>query len=255
VHLSGATLARYHHLDAAHADAQLHKHPAGAAMLVTDSVFSMDGVMAPLTDLAIKARDHGALMMVDEAHAIGVFGPAGAGLCAAQKLDERLAPIIMGTLGKAAGTFGAFIAAPAAVIEHLIQFARPFVFSTAMPPALAAATLTSVRLIRKEEWRRERLRQLVDRFRNKLASVAGHLRCVAHPHSPIQPLMVDGSVASAMKLAAFLRENNIYAPAIRPPTVAVGTARVRLSFSADHSERDVDALLAVLARFPVAQKK
>jgi 8-amino-7-oxononanoate synthase len=180
--------------------------------------------------------------MVDDAHGLGVLGPAGRGSVAAAGLDTAQVPILMGTLGKAFGTFGAFVAGSEALVETLIQQARTYVYTTAPPAALARASSAALQLVRNGEDRRERLRRLVGRFRAGAAQLGLRL---ADSATPIQPLLT-GSAEAALHLSAALRDQGILVSAIRPPTVPEGTARLRITFSAAHSAAQVDRLLAAL---------
>ncbi|MDX2457356.1 MAG: 8-amino-7-oxononanoate synthase [Gammaproteobacteria bacterium] len=246
--LSGARLLRYHHGDTADLDARLATAPAGEFLVATDGVFSMDGDMAPLAQLARVAARHGAWFMVDDAHGLGVVGPGGRGSVAQAGLDMTQVPILVGTLGKAFGTFGAFVAGSDELIETLIQEARTYIYTTAPPPALASATRTALRLVREEDWRREHLRRLIYRFR----SGARQLRlALCDSETPIQPLLA-GSANEALRLSQALREQGILIPAIRPPTVPEGASRLRITFSATHSEQQVDRLLQALEDIAVA---
>jgi 8-amino-7-oxononanoate synthase len=242
--LSGARLLRYHHGDAADLDARLANAPAGELLVATDGVFSMDGDMAPLAPLARVATRHGAWFMVDDAHGLGVTGPGGRGSVAQAGLDMAQVPILVGTLGKAFGTFGAFVAGSDDLIETLIQEARTYIYTTAPPPALANATRTALRLVREEDWRREHLQQLINRFRSG-ARQLGLALCDSE--TPIQPLLV-GAADAALRLSQALREQGILITAIRPPTVAEGASRLRITFSANHQDEHVDRLLDVLEK-------
>ncbi len=240
--LCGARLRRYAHADAQALAPWLADREGGEALIATDGVFSMDGDLAPLPALAQVADEHGAWLMVDDAHGFGVIGREGKGSLNHYGLDPAKAPIVIGTLGKAFGTAGAFVAGSEALIETLIQTARTYIFTTATPPALAAATRVSLRLARQEEWRREKLRALVGRFR----AGAGQLGLsLLESWTPIQPLLV-GDAGRAVALSEALRQRGILIGAIRPPTVPVGTARLRITFSAAHSEQQVDRLLEAL---------
>ena len=241
--LSGARLLRYHHGDAADLDTRLAAAPAGEFLVATDGVFSMDGDMAPLTQLAGVAARHGAWFMVDDAHGLGIVGPGGRGSVAQAGLDVRQVPILVGTLGKAFGTFGAFVAGSDELIETLIQEARTYIYTTAPPSALASATRTALRLVREEDWRREHLQCLINRFRSG-ARQLGLALCESE--TPIQPLIV-GAADAALRLSQVLREQGILITAIRPPTVPEGASRLRITFSANHQDEHVDRLLDVLA--------
>ncbi|ANB19638.1 8-amino-7-oxononanoate synthase [Dokdonella koreensis] len=243
-HLAGAVLRRYPHADVAAAQRQLDTAPAAPALVASDGVFSMDGDVAPLPALADLCRTHGASLMIDDAHGLGVLGPEGAGSLAEAGLDEAAAPILMATLGKALGVAGAFVAGPAALIEGLVQFARPHVYTTAMPPALAAATRVAVRLAREESWRRQHLAALIAQFR---LGAAQRGLALAASRTPIQPVLVGASDA-ALAAAQALEAAGFFVPAIRPPTVPAGSARLRVTLSAAHRQSDVERLLDALAR-------
>jgi len=238
--LSRAKMRRYRHCDIVHLRELLGQAPSSARCLVaTDGVFSMDGDHARLTELADAAGDCHAWLMVDDAHGLGVLGPQGAGTCALYGLGSDRIQILVGTLGKALGTFGAFVAGSEELIETLIQKARPYIYTTAPPPAIAEATRVSLRIARSEEWRRERLRKLVRRFRR---GAQGLGLCLGDSETPIQPVIL-GSVERAMHWAGFLERQGLLVPAIRPPTVAEGSARLRITFSALHSDLHLERLL------------
>jgi 8-amino-7-oxononanoate synthase len=241
--LAQAQLVRYPHRDVGAAGRQAAAHADGALLLATDGVFSMDGDAAPLPELAALARDQDGLLYVDEAHAIGVHGPEGRGSAAAAGLDAKSAPLLLVTLGKALGGYGALLVGQEALIEHIAQVARPYIYTTALPPALAAASRVAVRLARSEQWRRERLRELIAHFRDGASA-----RGIELPHSdtPIQPLPV-GDNAHALRLAQQCEARGLLVVAIRPPSVPQGTARLRIAFSAVHTVADVDTLLDALA--------
>jgi len=245
---SGARFRRYLHNDADSLAAQLRRAEARRKLVITDGVFSMDGDAAPLAALCDVAKQHGAWMMVDDAHGFGVLGEQGAGTPAAQRVATRI-PVYMATLGKALGTFGAFVAGSEALIETLIQFARPYIYTTAMPPAVAAATLKSLSIMRAEQWRRDKLVTLIEQFRRGAAAQGYTLMDSA---TPIQPLLI-GDDAAALQLSGRLRERGVLVSAIRPPTVPDGTARLRVTLSAAHEPEDVDALLAALGEAPSLQ--
>ena len=241
--LAQAQLVRYPHRDDNGARRQAEAHVDGALLLATDGVFSMDGDVAPLRELAALARDQDGLLYVDEAHAIGVFGPEGRGSVAAAGLDTNDAPLLLVTLGKALGTYGALLVGQEALIEHIAQVARPYIYTTALPPALAAASRVATRLARSEQWRRERLHELIEHFRD-----GSNARGIAllESNTPIQPLLV-GNNADALRLAQQLEARGSLIIAIRPPTVPEGTARLRITLTAAHTIADVDTLLDALA--------
>lgn len=237
---SGARFRRYAHARAEDLDARLAAGQ-GRQLVVTDGVFSMDGDAAPLAELGNRCEQHGAGLMVDDAHGLGVLGANGGGLLEAEGLRDRV-PVLVGTLGKAFGTGGAFVAGDEALIETLIQFARTYIYTTALPPAVAAATCQSLELARSESWRREHLQTLIARFR---AGAEQRGYALLPSATPIQPLQV-GDDGTALRISENLAEQGFLATAIRPPTVPEGTARLRITLSAAHQETDVDALLAAL---------
>jgi 8-amino-7-oxononanoate synthase len=241
--LAGGELIRYRHADAESARRQLRARPGAAAILATDAVFSMDGDVAPLTVLSALCRNEGALLMVDDAHGIGVLGADGAGSLSEAGLAQDHAPVLMATLGKALGTFGAFVAGSATLIDGLVQFARSFVYTTAMPPALAAAASAAVDIARDDDERRIRLHRNVAQFR---AGAAARGIALSPSHTPIQPVPV-GDSAAALAAAQQLEDTGFYVPAIRPPSVPANGARLRVSLSAAHAEADIERLLDALA--------
>lgn len=240
--LSGARFSRYLHNDAASLASRLEKIE-GNTLVVTDGVFSMDGDLADLPALCAKAREKGAWVMVDDAHGFGPLGATGGGIVEHFGLGIEDVPVLVGTLGKAFGTAGAFVAGSEELIETLIQFARPYIYTTSQPPAVACATLKSLELLRAESWRRDHLNALIARFRAGAEAIG--LELMDSP-TPIQPILVGGS-AQAMALSAELRQRGILVGAIRPPTVPAGTARLRVTLSASHTEAQVDRLLVALA--------
>jgi 8-amino-7-oxononanoate synthase len=241
--LAGCHLRRYPHGDAEGALRQLRATPDVAALLVTDGVFSMDGDSAPLRELALLARVQQATLYVDDAHGVGVLGPDGRGSVAAAGLDVGAVPLQLATLGKALGGYGAAVLGADALVAHLAETARPYLYTTALPPALAAASLAAVKLARKDAWRREKLEALVARFRE---GAARRGLALLPSQTPIQPLLV-GDDRRALALAEALEARGFWVVAIRPPTVPEGCARLRITLSAAHAEADVDALLAALA--------
>jgi 8-amino-7-oxononanoate synthase len=240
--LSGAELHRYPHVDVDGAARQLAARSDAAALLATDGVFSMDGDVAPLRELAALCTREHATLMVDDAHGLGVLGARGAGSVRAANLGQREVPVLMATLGKALGCFGAFVAGSADLIEGLLQFARPYIYTTAMPPALAAAALAAVQLAQTEQWRRDKLAALIDRFRTGASQLGFALMPST---SAIQPLAF-GDAQAAMDAASHLEVHGLLVTAIRPPTVPAGSARLRITLSAAHDESHVDLLLDAL---------
>ena len=240
--LSGAELKRYPHADVAAARRQLDARPDAVALLATDGVFSMDGDVAPLRELAALCADAQATLMVDDAHGFGVLGPHGSGTVNAAGLGQQQVPVLMATLGKALGCAGAFVAGPAALIEGLLQFARPYIYTTAMPPALAAAALEAVQLAQTETWRRAKLAALITRFRRGAGELGLPLLASS---SAIQPLLL-GSAAATLAAAQALEQHGLLVTAIRAPTVPAGQARLRITLSAAHETAHVDQLLGAL---------
>ncbi len=239
--LSGARLRRWPHGDLAGLQRQLGR-AAGRVLVAVDAVFSMDGDRAPLGELVRLVAQYEAALMIDDAHGFGVLGPQGRGSLAAAGLGFDTVPVYMATLGKALGVAGAFVAGSEVLVETLIQRARPYVYTTAMPPALAEATRTALRIAAEEDWRRERLRALTERFRREAAELGLRL---ADSDTPIQPLLL-GDAATALRWSEALAMRGILVPAIRPPTVPEGSARLRITFSAAHEEVDLDHLLEAL---------
>lgn len=241
-HMAGARLHKYPHRQADVLRGMLASDPQRRPLIATDGVFSMDGTIAPLPELARIASEHQALLMVDDAHGIGVLGERGAGSCELFDVSQAQAPLLVGTFGKALGTFGAFVAGSEALIEYLVQRARTYIFTTAPPPALAAATREALTIVRTEHWRRERLRELVARFRRGAEQLGLSLM---PSQTPIQPLWVGGA-EQALTISDSLLARGFLVTAIRPPSVPVGQSRLRITFSAAHEDVHVDRLLDAL---------
>jgi len=239
--LSKARFNRYLHNDAASLASRLAR-ATGNTLVVTDGVFSMDGDLADLPALAKAARARDAWLMVDDAHGFGTLGAHGGGIVEHFGLGIDDVPVLVGTLGKACGTAGAFVAGSEALIESLIQFARPYIYTTSQPPGLACATLKSLELLRRERWRREHLDERIAQFREGARRIG--LRLMDSP-TAIQPILV-GDSAQALQLSQRLRERGLLVTAIRPPTVAAGSARLRVTLSAAHSAAQVQLLLNAL---------
>jgi 8-amino-7-oxononanoate synthase len=240
--LSQADFKRYKHVDMASLEQRLEQSSATRKLVVSDGVFSMDGNLAPLSEISTLAEKHNAWLMVDDAHGVGVLGPQGGGLVEQLGMNLKQVPVLVGTLGKSFGTFGAFVAGSEALIETLIQFSRSYIYTTALPPAVAAATLASLKIVRQESWRRDKLVQLVTRFRRGAEQIGLQL---GGSNTPIQPVLINND-AKVMQVGQSLRDAGFLVGAIRPPTVPVGTGRLRITFSADHSEEQVDQLVAAL---------
>lgn len=241
--LAGARLGRFAHGDAAAAAAALAQDPAAEqALLVTEGVFSMDGDLAPLPQLSAAASAAGATLIVDDAHGLGVLGATGRGCLEHFHLDATAVPILVGTLGKAFGCFGAFIAADADYIEWFVQSARSYIYTTALPPPVAAAAREALAVAATEDWRRVRVLELTARLRRGCAQAGVPL--LPSP-SPIQPLIL-GDSARALAVSDELFAAGFWVTAIRPPTVPKDSARLRITLSAAHSEQQVDALIDAL---------
>lgn len=239
--LSRADTKRYRHGDMAQLEQLLAQTPNGRKLVITDAVFSMDGDIAPLSEMLALCEQHGAWLYVDDAHGFGVLGGQGRGSLAHFGIaSPRI--IYMATLGKAAGVSGAFVAAEQAVIDTLINHAHSYVYTTATPPALSVALSQSLQLIERGDALRAHLKQLVAQLRNGLADLPWQLM---PSDTAIQPLLI-GDNAQALRLSEALRERGIWVAAIRPPTVPQGTARLRITLSAAHSEADVEQLIGAL---------
>jgi 8-amino-7-oxononanoate synthase len=238
--LSGADFRVYRHRDVSHLEKLLAKRRAGRdALIVTDGVFSMDGDLAPLPELTALAERYGARLLVDDAHGTGVLGRHGRGSLEHFGLEHRV-PFHMGTLGKALGTAGAYVAASETVIEYLLNRARSFIYTTAPPPACAAATVAALELLRAEPERRTRLWQNHGRLRSGLAALGFRL---TDTQSPIVPVLI-GEPRTTLALAHRLLELGVYAPAVRPPTVPKDTSRLRLTVTSEHTAGHLDSVLA-----------
>ncbi|MEQ6884307.1 8-amino-7-oxononanoate synthase [Salicola sp. Rm-C-2C1-2] len=240
-HLAGARLKRYTHADT-QAAARMLEGESRCALVATDGVFSMDGDLAPLDGLSALCHEQGVPLMVDDAHGLGVLGSNGGGIAEVRGLGQSAVPILVGTLGKSLGVGGAFVAGSRAFVDYLVQKARTYIYTTAMPPAMAAATQRSLELCREESWRRERLAKLVAWFRDEAMALGYRL---LESWTPIQPLIV-GPSDRAMALSEALARRDILVPAIRPPTVPQGEARLRFTFSAAHTDEHMERLLEAL---------
>ena len=248
---SDARLLRYPHANVEEAARIAADQKGLVAVIATDGVFSMDGDVAPVAALAELARRQQAWLLVDDAHGFGVLGSQGGGTLEAAGLGAADVPLLMGTLGKACGTFGAFLAGDRDVINLIVQRARSYIYTTAMPPAIAAATRTALGILRAEGWRRDRLRELMARFcqgaRDRNLPLLPSI-------TPIQPVLLPGA-ARVMAASAALLERGFWVGAIRHPTVPAGTERLRVTLSAGHDEAQVDALLDALAEVALISRQ
>tara|TARA_R110002073_G_scaffold10565_14_gene50440 strand:+ start:1482 stop:2642 length:1161 start_codon:yes stop_codon:yes gene_type:complete len=242
--LSRAKFIRYPHLDLAVLEQRLAASHTRRKLVITDAVFSMDGDIAPIDKLLALCEKYNALLLLDDAHGFGVLGKQGRGVLALSDYVDVRSPniIYMATLGKAAGVFGAFVAAQSEVIEALVQTARSYIYTTASPPLLSHTLLKSLMLIEQDEWRREQLNQLITQLKKGLQSLRWEL---LPSMTPIQPLII-GKSDKALRISNALREKGILVPAIRPPTVPNDSARLRISLSALHKQEDVDRLTTAL---------
>lgn len=242
VRLSRAKLLVYAHADAHHAEHVLKRlRGFRRRLIVTDSLFSMDGDFAPLTDLVALAQRYEAMLLIDEAHAIGVWGEKGRGATELFGVENRV-PFVMGTLSKALGSQGGFVCGSRSMIDFLVNRARSFIYTTGLSPAAAAASREALRLIQEEPERRAHAQALAKRLREKLKASGWN---ILKSESQIVPILL-GSVEQAAAFSNQLLEAGIYAPAIRPPTVPQDQCRIRFSVAADHSEEDIDRLVKAL---------
>lgn len=239
--LSGARSRRFHHRDTSDLESLLSRSEYAHKLVVSDGVFSMDGDMADIASLAKVSQQHSAWLMIDDAHGVGVLGDNGSG-CVGSNWGSTEVPVLVGTLGKALGTAGAFVAGDAELIDHLIQFSRSYVYTTAQPPAIAAATLKALEIVQNEPEQRANLNANITYFRRE----ALHLGLpLSASETPIQPLVL-GDAARTLRWAAQLQQQGIHVGAIRPPTVPKGESRLRITLSARHQRDEIDQLLAAL---------
>ncbi len=241
--LGNARLHRYRHSDMQSLRRQLAAFPEGMRMVASDGVFSMDGDIALLGEMASICSSEQVLLMVDDAHGLGVLGRDGRGCVDEAGLTQSDVPVLMGTLGKAFGVAGAFVAGSELLIETLIQQARSYIYTTAMPAALAEAARASLRIVREERWRRDKLEALMWRFREGAETIGLSLM---PSRTPIQPILL-GEPEKAVTWSRRLEELGFLVTAIRPPTVPTGQARLRVTLSAAHEESQVDSLLQALS--------
>ncbi|WP_237673738.1 8-amino-7-oxononanoate synthase [Vreelandella profundi] len=239
--LSGARSRRFHHRDAMDLENLLGRSESEHKLVVSDGIFSMDGHIADIGALVTVSQRHNAWLMIDDAHGVGILGDDGSG-CVGSTWNSTEVPILVGTLGKALGTAGAFVAGDAALIDHLIQFSRSYIYTTAQPPAIAAATLKALEIVQGEPERRAQLNANIAYFRHEALRLGLPLSDSA---TPIQPLIL-GDETRTLSWAVQLQQKGIHVGAIRPPTVPKGEARLRITLSARHQHEDIDRLLAAL---------
>lgn len=241
--LSRAQLKRYRHADNTHLASLLQNNEnTGETLVITDTIFSMDGDLADLPSMANLCSQHGALLMADDAHGFGILGKKGAGARAHFNLSPQQLPVYVGTLGKALGGYGAFVAGSEELIDYMVQFARAYIYTTALPPALAEGMLGNLERL-QDDHLRDQLQQRIQQFRRKALALG---LPIMDSHSPIQPLLI-GSASNALAMSEALHNQGIWVSAIRPPTVPNNEARLRITLSAAHSEEQVDRLLNALA--------
>ena len=241
--LSGARFSRYGHNDVDAAEKSLNKFTDQKKLLLTDGVFSMDGDIAPIPELAKVCQQQSSWFMVDDAHGFGVLGKKGRGCVEHFDLKPTDVPVLMGTLGKAFGTSGAFVVGDDDLIEYLIQNARSYIYTTATPPALAEATRASLKLVQAESWRREKLAEHIVTFRKAMADLGVELM---DSTTAIQPVLI-GDSQKAADISQQLFERGFHVSAIRPPTVPEGTARLRVTLTAEHDQNHLTSLINALS--------
>ena len=239
--LSRARHRRFRHCDMAHLEELLARDEGGRKLIISESIFSMDGDIAPLADLAELAERHGAMLMIDEAHSGGVYGPGGAGLVSELGLQDKV-HVRMGTFSKAYGCYGAYVAGSRVLIDWLVNQARSLIFTTGLPPALVKIVHQSVQRAREDDWRREALHSNARWFREALRDLGLN---TGASESQIVPWVIGGD-AETLRVAGHLREAGIEAIAIRPPTVPEGTARIRFSLMATHSQDELERVVSVI---------
>ena len=242
--LSGAKLHRYQHVDHEALDLALKNSSVNEKLVLTDTVFSMDGDKAPINELITVCKQNDAVLVVDDAHGFAVLGKSGGGLLDEKEIPAEDVPILVATFGKALGTAGAFIAADKIIIETLIQFARTYIYTTALAPAIAGATLASLKVLEQEPGRRETLKTIIKYFRSGASALGLN---ILSSETAIQPLMI-GDSENAVRISKKLFDEGFLISAIRPPTVPEGSARLRITLTAAHTEEQVDRLLETLGK-------
>ena len=241
VQLSGATLKRYRHMDVAHLKEQL-QDVSTRKLIISEGIFGMDGDIAKVAELSLLAREVGAGLLIDDAHGIGILGKQGRGVLSHYGLPSSSVDVYLGAFGKAFGAFGAFVAGNENMIDGLMQLARPYMFSTSMPPAIPASVLAGLQVLQEETWRHETLQNNIHYFRKKAAEYA---LPVLPSITPIQVFMV-GDALEAERLGALLKTKGVLVSVIRPPTVPENTSRLRISLNVSHTYQDIDRVCAAL---------
>ena len=242
--LSGGKLHRYQHADHEALDLALNNSTAKMKLVLTDAVFSMDGDKAPIKELITVCKHNDATLAVDDAHGFAVLGESGGGLLEEKNIPAKDVPIFVATFGKALGTSGAFVAADKLLIETLIQFARTYIYTTSLAPAIVGATIASLDVVENESWRRETLGTLIKHFCSGAEGLGLNL---LHSETAIQPLMI-GDPENAVRISDKLFDEGFLISAIRPPTVPEGSARLRITLTAVHTKEQVDHLLEALSK-------
>ena len=237
--LCRATFKRYRHNDINHLQKTLNTEKYRRTLISVDAVFSMDGDQAPITQLSDIAEENQAVLLIDDAHGFGVLVEQGRGSYSANRLIPNGPRLMLGTLGKALGSFGAFVAGDRVYIDHLKQFARTYTYTTALPPAVAQASRTALSILQDEPWRQEQLHQNIEYFRKCVADIGLELMS---SQTPIQPLVL-GDEKNALAASQILENMGIWVSAIRPPTVPADTARLRITLTAEHKREHIDQLL------------
>lgn len=248
--LSRANIKRYKHNDTDNISNLLSQYHDTPKLLATDGVFSMEGDIACLDAISSLCEKHQTLLMVDDAHGVGVLGEQGKGSCEYFELGSKEVPILMGTLGKAFGSFGAFIAGDRWLTQHLRQFARPYIYTTAIPPSIAAATLKSLELIQSQTWRREKLRHHITTLKTHLAPICQEFGLTLLPSETAIQSIIIGNVNRALAMSNELKTKGFWVSAIRPPTVPLNTSRLRITLTSLIDEADltrfIDSLTNIL---------
>jgi 8-amino-7-oxononanoate synthase len=246
INLSRAKHYRYRHNDSSHAESLLIRAQSKNKLLITEGVFSMEGSISPVNELSLIAKKYGAGILADDAHGIGILGKTGRGICEHYNLDQKDMPYLLVPLGKAICSMGAIVAGEKDFIDALRQFSRTYVYSTALPPSLAYATLKAISIVEEESWRLEKLRDLIELFLEY--SKNSDLPLISDELTPIKSILI-GDNDKVMKIHKKIMDKGFFISAIRPPTVPKNTARIRISINAAHEPKDIKNLTDLLAEF------